>query len=38
MRVATSIVIFAVVERDWPYVLITIVTLLLTLTGLLILK
>jgi len=38
MRVVASIILFAVAERDWLYVAITFVTLLLTLTGLLILK
>ncbi|MDP9172800.1 MAG: DUF1634 domain-containing protein [Planctomycetota bacterium] len=35
MRVATSMVLFAISERDWIYVVITLVVLLLTLAGLL---
>jgi uncharacterized membrane protein len=35
LRVFTSMVIFAVVERDWLYALITLVVLAMTLAGLL---
>jgi uncharacterized membrane protein len=35
LRVFTSMVIFAVVERDWRYALITLIVLALTLGGLL---
>jgi len=34
MRVFTSMVLFAVVQRDWVYFLITFVVLLLTIAGL----
>ena len=37
MRVFTSMVLFAVVQRDWVYFIITFVVLLLTLAGLILL-
>jgi uncharacterized membrane protein len=38
MRVVAAMVIFAIVDRDWLYVVLTVVTLILTLTGLLVLR
>ena len=38
LRVASSMVIFAVEERDWFYALVTFLVLALTLTSLLILR
>jgi len=35
LRVATSVVLFALEERDWLYTIITLTVLLLTLAGLL---
>jgi uncharacterized membrane protein len=34
IRVFASMILFIVVERDWPYALITFAVLALTLTGL----
>ena len=35
VRVAMSVILFAAAERDWMYTVITLVVLILTLTGLL---
>jgi uncharacterized membrane protein len=38
MRVAMSMILFATAERDWLYTVVTLVVLILTLTGLLFLS